>query len=84
MNPMQMIEDMKEMVIERLQLYKKKNKALPQRVIFYRDGVSEGQFDLVLKWELPGIQAAFAAVCGKEKHPLLSIIICGKRYVPRL
>jgi eukaryotic translation initiation factor 2C len=78
----QMIEDMKEMMIERLQLYKKKNKALPQRVIFYRDGVSEGQFDLVLQHELPKVQAAFDAVYGpKDTKPTLSIIICGKRYV---
>lgn len=29
------------MLIERLQVYEKKNKALPDRIIVYRDGVSE-------------------------------------------
>jgi eukaryotic translation initiation factor 2C len=77
-----MIEGMKDMMVDRLLLYKKKNKALPQRVIFYRDGVSEGQFDLVLKHELPLIQEAFKKVYGpKDPKPTLSIIICGKRYI---
>jgi eukaryotic translation initiation factor 2C len=72
---------MKGMVIERLQLYKNRNKALPQRIIFYRNGVSESQFNAVLRWELPRIQAAFTAVYGKENLPRLSIIICSKRFV---
>jgi hypothetical protein len=77
-----MIEEMEAMVVERLQLYKARNKALPQRIIFYRDGVSEGQFDLVLQHELPQIQSACKKVYGaKDPKPLLSIIICGKRYV---
>ena len=36
-----MIEDLTEMMVERLQEYRKTNKALPKRVIIYRDGVSE-------------------------------------------
>jgi eukaryotic translation initiation factor 2C len=76
-----MIDGMQDMLVERLQLYKKKNKSLPQRIIFYRDGVSEGQFDLVLQHELPQMTKAFEAVYKQEKKPTLSIIICGKRYV---
>jgi eukaryotic translation initiation factor 2C len=44
-----MIEEMEAIVVKRLQLYKTRNKALPQRIIFYHDGVPEGQFDLVLQ-----------------------------------
>ena len=29
------------------------NKYPPERIIFYRDGVSEGQFDIVQKLEIP-------------------------------
>ena len=37
-----MVEDLTNMTIERLKLYMKKNKSqLPQRIIIYRDGVSE-------------------------------------------
>ena len=34
------------MTIERLQLYHKKNRRLPERIIVYRDGVSEVRFRL--------------------------------------
>ena len=36
-----MVEGLTQMTIERLQLYLKKNKRLPDRIIVYRDGVSE-------------------------------------------
>jgi eukaryotic translation initiation factor 2C len=75
----QMIDEMETMVVERLRLYKKRNEALPERIIFYRNGVSESQFDCVLQHELPQIQRACTKVCCLEDSmPLLSIIICGK------
>jgi eukaryotic translation initiation factor 2C len=78
----QMINEMEAMVLERLQLYKKHNQALPKRIIVYRNGVSESQFDYVLQHELPQIQRACIKVCGvDDPQPLLSIIICGKGYV---
>lgn len=37
-----MVEGLTQMTIERLQLYKKRNNnVLPERIIVYRDGVSE-------------------------------------------
>jgi hypothetical protein len=36
-----MIDDLTEMMLERLRAYKKKSGDLPERVIVYRDGVSE-------------------------------------------
>lgn len=36
-----MITNLTEMMKERLDLYKEKNKMLPKRVLVYRDGVSE-------------------------------------------
>jgi len=36
-----MIKDLSEMMVERLQAFKATSKALPKRVIVYRDGVSE-------------------------------------------
>lgn len=36
-----MIQDLTEMMVERLQAYKAASKNLPKRVIVYRDGVSE-------------------------------------------
>ena len=37
-----MIDELRDMVVERLQLYEKKNQnKLPERIFMYRDGVSE-------------------------------------------
>jgi eukaryotic translation initiation factor 2C len=74
-----MIDRMKDMMVERLRLYHKVNRKLPERVFIFRDGVSEGQFELVLKHELPRVDQAFAEVYGNSPRPKLSIIICGKR-----
>jgi eukaryotic translation initiation factor 2C len=74
-----MIDDMTEMMVERLLQYKKVSKILPERVLIFRDGVSEGQFDLVLSEELPLVRKAFDKVYGSAPKPTLSIIVCGKR-----
>lgn len=36
-----MVQNLKGMMVERLNLYKRKNKKLPERVFVFRDGVSE-------------------------------------------
>lgn len=69
-----MITNLKEMMIERLTLFKSKNRKLPERILVYRDGVSEvrkfdklvtpqthimqGQFNIVRLEELPEILKA--------------------------
>ncbi|KAI0313364.1 argonaute-like protein [Amylostereum chailletii] len=62
----------------------KKANPAPKRIIFYRNGVSEGQFQHVLKRELPLIQAA----CEKLKiKPKITMIVVNKghhvRFFPR-
>lgn len=76
-----MIQSIKEMMIERLTEYRTRMRALPERVFVFRDGVSEGQFDIVLKNELPEIKAAFQAF--QSYNPKLSVTICGKRHHTR-
>lgn len=80
----EMLDELDEMLIERLNVWEQKNKSLPERILIYRDGVSEGQFDQVVSEELPQVQKAFkklSHVAGrKEYRPKLSIIICGKRH----
>ncbi|KAI5840506.1 Piwi domain-containing protein [Morchella snyderi] len=79
----EMISGLKEMMVERLQRWNSINKKFPQRIIVYRDGVSEGQFQTVLKEELPLIRAA-CQQCGDNKYrPKISIIIVGKRHHTR-
>ncbi|KAF9009003.1 argonaute-like protein [Cyathus striatus] len=49
----------------------------PRRIIFYRDGVSEGQFKQVLDQELPRIRKACEELNIKPK---ITIIVVGKRH----
>ncbi|KAF8970422.1 argonaute-like protein [Flammula alnicola] len=82
----EMLDELRDMMVERLLVYEKKNEVLPARIIVYRDGVSEGQFDIVLKEELPQILDAFEKLSTKDRKnykPQLSIIICGKRHHAR-
>ncbi|TFK81085.1 Piwi-domain-containing protein [Polyporus arcularius HHB13444] len=80
----EMVEGLTQMTIERLQLYQKKNKRLPDRIIVYRDGVSEGQYSQVIQHELPRLQAAFKQISPQQPYkPSLTIVICGKRHHAR-
>lgn len=85
LNIYQEIDDLKDMMEERLKLYQSKKKTLPRRIIIYRDGVSEGQFSRVIEMELPQIVKSFEAF-GNAKQPYrpkLTIVICGKRHHTR-
>jgi eukaryotic translation initiation factor 2C len=41
---MEIIEDLQDIVVKQLKFFFKKTKIQPQKIIFYRDGVSDGQF----------------------------------------
>ncbi|KAL5530679.1 hypothetical protein ACEPAF_6937 [Sanghuangporus sanghuang] len=59
----EMIEDLEEMAAHVLRLYvsyrkykERKANSNPKRILFYRDGVSEGQFQQVLEFEVPKLR----------------------------
>ncbi|KAL8789958.1 MAG: hypothetical protein Q9213_000844 [Squamulea squamosa] len=80
----EMIERLEEMFGERLDLWRKKNNgALPERIIVYRDGVSEGQYRTILVDELPQVREACQKRYPGGKGPKISIIVCGKRHHTR-
>jgi eukaryotic translation initiation factor 2C len=81
----EMVAELEEMIIERLKLWQKRNlNKLPNKVIVYRDGVSEGQYRIVLESEYPAFKKAFDKLYGAEsKHPKISIIVVGKRHHTR-
>ncbi|KAL5520600.1 hypothetical protein ACEPAF_2601 [Sanghuangporus sanghuang] len=82
----EMITCLKEMMVERLDAFREKSRnLLPRRVIVYRDGVSEGQYNTVVKEEMPQLIEAFKKydTVAKPYRPLLSIVICGKRHHTR-
>jgi hypothetical protein len=81
-----MIARLDEIMIERFEEYKLVNSnKLPDRIIIYRDGVSEGQFNIVLQDELPQIINSFKKYSqgGKPYRPKVTIVICGKRHHTR-
>lgn len=84
----EMISALESMFTSRLKLWQKHNQnKLPENIIIYRDGVSEGQYQLVLEQELPLIRASctqtYPATSTKIGIPKISIIVCGKRHHTR-
>ncbi|MCJ1295091.1 hypothetical protein MMC34_006652 [Xylographa carneopallida] len=84
----EMVENLEAMVSERLKVWVNKNGLLPENLIVYRDGVSEGQYDIVLETGEPAITRALEKAFLNRKiqrkaKPRVSIIIIGKRHHTR-
>jgi hypothetical protein len=75
----EMVQDLKEMVLERLNSWR--GVGLPERIVVYRDGVSESEYQMVLNDEYRQIKEAIAECCSWE--PKLTLIIVGKRHHTR-
>ncbi|KAK3402274.1 post-transcriptional gene silencing protein QDE-2 [Sordaria brevicollis] len=67
----------------RLELWRKHNKDLPTKILIFRDGVSEGQFLMVINQELPLIRAACAKLYKGGKVPPITLIVSVKRHQTR-
>ncbi|KAI1141519.1 Piwi-domain-containing protein [Hypoxylon sp. FL0543] len=77
-------ETLRERFASRLKLWSRHNKSqLPQNIIIFRDGVSEGQFDQVLDKELPLIREACEKTYPATQKPRISIIVSVKRHQTR-
>ncbi len=65
------------MVQELLQEFYRNTKKRPERIIVYRDGVSEGQFDAVVREELPQVGAILALLHSSAvaKHDAFCILL---------
>lgn len=85
----EMVSDLDNMLKSRLELWRKlgKHKVYPENLLIYRDGVSEGQYDLVLQNELPLLRKAcedlYPPADTKKGLPNITIIIFGKRHHTR-
>lgn len=79
-----MVTCLEEMMVERLKLWEKKNNNnLPTKIVIYRDGVGESQYQKILVEELPPIRKAIDKVYGKRPKAKLSIVVVGKRHHTR-
>ncbi|KDQ33827.1 hypothetical protein PLEOSDRAFT_21640, partial [Pleurotus ostreatus PC15] len=78
----EIIVDLREMVATAVSAFGVKNRAGPAAIVFFRDGVSEGEYSQVAEKEIPAIQGmAGASVFGrKQAKPKLTFIVVGKRY----
>ncbi|GKV36841.1 hypothetical protein SLEP1_g44931 [Rubroshorea leprosula] len=74
------IQDFKEMCLEHLEAYVKLNKVRPDKIMIFRDGVSEGQFDMVLNEELSGLKGAFRSM---NYFPTITLVVAQKRHLTR-
>lgn len=80
--PPPIVSDLKRMLKSRLNLWKTKGRhaTLPENILVYRDGVSEGQYHLVLQHEFPLLRAA----CAESKQPIPLVIPPPSEAVPEV
>ncbi|CAK7327901.1 unnamed protein product [Dovyalis caffra] len=71
------------MIKELLISFRRATGLKPQRIIFYRDGVSEGQFYQVLFYELDAIRKACASL-EPDYQPPVTFVVVQKRHHTRL
>ncbi|CAF3736218.1 unnamed protein product [Rotaria sp. Silwood1] len=80
----EVIKDMDKMVIELLQVFARScGNTLPNRIVFYRDGIDDGQFQKVLDNEVSKIKSTFQVVYGKNPMACLTFIIVKERHNTR-
>jgi hypothetical protein len=84
----EMVADLDGLLKSRLHNWaQNNNRALPENIIVYRDGVSEGQYPIVLNEELPLLKKAcrevYPATETAKGMPRISIIVVSKRHHTR-
>jgi eukaryotic translation initiation factor 2C len=79
----EMIENFGEIVKQHLNVFRQKNQnKLPELILYYRDGVSDGQFDQLRDIELVSMRKACAEIQQGYK-PKISILVVQKRHHTR-
>lgn len=81
----EMIPRLGSMVEYMLHKWKANHGTLPRNIVFYRDGVSEGQYDMVRKQELAFIKNACGPIYATASllQPRITVIIVTKRHHTR-
>jgi eukaryotic translation initiation factor 2C len=84
----EMVDDLEALLKSRILRWGKSNQnKLPENIVVYRDGVSEGQYDTVVDTELPLLRkacnATYPASVTKKGLPRIAIVIVGKRHNTR-
>ena len=77
------VEMLRPMLRSHLIYWKEKHGSFPEKLLIYRDGVSEGQYQMVLDEELPQLRAACELAYGDQRPPRITLIVVGKRHHTR-
>ncbi|XP_077507319.1 protein argonaute-4-like [Amblyomma americanum] len=81
---LEIIKDLKDMMKDTLKAFYHATRHKPERIIFYRDGVSEGQFMEVRNREVSAIRLACQELSPNETYkPALTFIVVQKRHHTR-
>ncbi|KAG0321603.1 Protein argonaute 10 [Linnemannia gamsii] len=85
----EVIDGLKFMVYQLLSAFAEKNRQYPKRILFYRDGVSEGQYADVMRTEVSAVREAVEHVNGTAQlnqpyRPTLTFCVVKKRHHARL
>jgi len=76
---LEIIQDIKSMMKELLVAFYKSTGTKPERILFYRDGISEGQFNEALRVEIAEIFKAFEEM-EHGYRPTLTYVVVQKRH----
>ncbi|KAL2015718.1 hypothetical protein VTK56DRAFT_4914 [Thermocarpiscus australiensis] len=87
----EMVADLRGMLASRLRLWTHprhgRHASLPENILVYRDGVSEGQYQAVLDEEVPLLRQAcedmYPPADTKRGLPRLTVVVVGKRHHTR-
>ncbi|KAH9988006.1 ribonuclease H-like domain-containing protein [Xylariaceae sp. FL0662B] len=81
-NREEIVSHLKNMLEDRLKEWKDKHGGvMPENILVYRDGVSEGQHEQVIKIELPQLREACSK--GNGKPPRITLLLVVKRHHTR-
>lgn len=80
----EIIEDLEAITIEQLKFFFSKTRVKPEAIVFFRDGVSEGQFEQVKNAEVRAIRAACKRVQSEGYEPKITFVVVQKRHHTRL
>ncbi|KAI9595773.1 Piwi domain-containing protein [Syncephalis fuscata] len=79
----EMIGDLRDMIVELLKAFYRNTGHKPARILFYRDGVSEGEFQQVLDTEVMAVKEACLQL-EPNYSPTLTYVTVQKRHHTRL
>jgi eukaryotic translation initiation factor 2C len=80
----EMVSQLEDAMVSLLGTFHQKNGAMPATIVIFRDGVSDGQFDIVLEKELPFVKSAIELMGSSADTVKIVIVVCQKGHHTRL